>query len=58
MRSSDMNIADNPARVLIVDNPDGYLLKTSGKDALLDVIRRFFAETLFRASFIRPEDES
>ncbi|MBR4515191.1 MAG: hypothetical protein IKO61_09940 [Lachnospiraceae bacterium] len=53
-----MNIADNPARVLIVDNPDGYLLKTSGKDALLDVIRRFFAETLFRASFIRPEDES
>ncbi|MCR5790412.1 MAG: response regulator [Lachnospiraceae bacterium] len=30
--------------------PDGYLLKTSGKDTLLDVIRRFFTETLFKQS--------
>ena len=51
------NDKDHVFRV-IEYKPDGYLLKTSGKDALLDVIRRFFAETLFRASFIRPEDES
>lgn len=30
--------------------PDGYLLKTSSKDALLDSIDRFFSETLFRLS--------
>ncbi len=28
--------------------PDGYLLKTSGKDSLLDAIRRFFTEAIFR----------
>ncbi len=28
--------------------PDGYLLKTSQKDAILDMIRRFFAESMFR----------
>ena len=30
--------------------PDGYLLKSSSKDALLDSISRFFAENLFRLS--------
>lgn len=30
--------------------PDGYLLKTSQKENLLDVIQRFFAETMFRMS--------
>ncbi len=28
--------------------PDGYLLKSSQKDTILDVIRRFFAESVFR----------
>lgn len=30
--------------------PDGYLLKTSQRDTLLDTIQRFFSETLFRMS--------
>lgn len=30
--------------------PDGYLLKTSPKENILDVINRFFAETMFRVS--------
>ena len=30
--------------------PDGYLLKTSGRETILDTIRRFFAETLFKKS--------
>ena len=32
--------------------PDGYLLKTSGRETILDTIRRFFAETLFKKSVI------
>ncbi|MCR4946152.1 MAG: hypothetical protein K5929_04315 [Lachnospiraceae bacterium] len=28
--------------------PDGYLLKSSRKDTILDVIRRFFAESIFK----------
>ncbi len=35
---------------VLENKPDGYLLKTSGRDMLLDTIRRFFAETLFRMS--------
>ncbi len=35
---------------VLENKPDGYLLKTSGRDTLLDTIRRFFAETLFRMS--------
>lgn len=30
--------------------PDGYLLKTSQKDTILDVIHRFFAESMFKLS--------
>ena len=30
--------------------PDGYLLKTSPKENILDVIHRFFAESMFRLS--------
>ncbi len=30
--------------------PDGYLLKTSPKDSILDVIHRFFAESMFKLS--------
>lgn len=40
--------------------PDGYMLKTSSKDALLDSIDRFFSETLFRMSLQpvpEPEEE-
>ncbi len=38
--------------------PDGYLLKSSQKETILDVIRRFFAETLFRASLKVAGDEA
>lgn len=34
--------------------PDGYLLKTSQKDTILDTIFRFFAESMFRASLQNP----
>ena len=43
------NDRDHVFRVLEY-KPDGYLLKTSGKDTLLEVIRRFFAERLFTRS--------
>lgn len=33
---------------VLESKPDGYLLKTTQKDALLDLIRRFFAENLFK----------
>ena len=32
---------------VLKDRPDGYLLKTSQKEALLDAIHRFFEESLF-----------
>ena len=36
--------------------PDGYLLKSSQKDTILDVIHRFFAESMFRLSMLpKPE---
>ncbi|MBQ7614750.1 MAG: response regulator transcription factor [Butyrivibrio sp.] len=35
---------------VLEDKPDGYLLKTSQKEVILDTIHRFFAETIFRAS--------
>lgn len=37
--------------------PDGYLLKTSGRETILDTIRRFFAETLFKKSIINSRSE-
>ena len=33
--------------------PDGYLLKSSSKDALLDAIHRLFSERLFRGTAVR-----
>ena len=33
---------------VLESKPDGYLLKTSQKDAILDLIRRFFAESMFK----------
>ena len=36
--------------------PDGYLLKSSQKETILDVIHRFFAESMFRLSLLpKPE---
>ena len=43
------NDRDHVFRVLEY-KPDGYLLKTSGRDTILEVIRRFFAERLFTRS--------
>ncbi len=36
--------------------PDGYLLKSSPREALIDSIDRFFAETFFRRSLSNPEE--
>ncbi|MBR1876953.1 MAG: response regulator [Lachnospiraceae bacterium] len=36
---------------VLEDRPDGYILKTSQRETIMDTIRRFFAETVFRASF-------
>lgn len=49
------NDRDHVFRILEY-KPDGYLLKTSQKDALLDALRRFFAETLFRDSLITGDE--
>lgn len=38
--------------------PDGYLLKTSQRDTLLDTIQRFFSETLFRMSLSQNTADS
>ncbi len=38
--------------------PDGYLLKSSSRDMLIDSINRFFAETLFRMSMAKPNTEN
>lgn len=35
---------------ILSHKPDGYLLKSSRKEALLDAIKRFFSENLFRLS--------
>ncbi len=35
---------------VLENKPDGYLLKTSQKETILDCIHRFFAETMFRLS--------
>ena len=35
---------------VLESKPEGYLLKTSQKEALLDALHRFYAETLFRMS--------
>ncbi|MCR4907573.1 MAG: response regulator [Lachnospiraceae bacterium] len=43
------NDRDHVFRILEY-KPDGYLLKASGKEALLDAIHRFFKETLFQKS--------
>ena len=37
--------------------PDGYLLKSSRKEALLDAINRFFSESVFHRSFSVPRSE-
>ena len=41
---------------VIEDRPDGYILKTSQKEAILDTVRRFFSETMFRSSQTGIED--
>ena len=38
--------------------PDGYLLKTSPKENILDVIHRFFAESIFKLSQKKEEQET
>jgi CheY-like chemotaxis protein len=43
------NDRDHVYRILEY-KPDGYLLKTSRKDTLLDAIHRFFAEAIFKFS--------
>ncbi len=43
------NDRDHVYRILEY-KPDGYLLKTSRKDSLLDAIHRFFAEAIFKFS--------
>ena len=35
---------------ILENKPDGYLLKTSQKGTILDVINRYFSETMFRRS--------
>jgi CheY-like chemotaxis protein len=35
---------------VLEDKPEGYLLKTSQKEVILDTIHRYFAETIFKAS--------
>ncbi|MCR5339703.1 MAG: response regulator [Lachnospiraceae bacterium] len=43
------NERDHVVKIL-KQKPDGYLLKTSQKDSLVDAIGRFFSESLFRES--------
>ena len=43
---------------VLEDKPDGYLLKTSQKEVILDTIHRFFAETIFKASQKGPIEET
>ena len=35
--------------------PDGYLLKSSSRDFLIDAVRRLFSERLFRDAAMEPE---
>ena len=46
---------------ILEDKPDGYILKSSTKSNILDVIHRFFAEKMFRLSqrgYIPDPDEN
>lgn len=51
------NNRDHVFRVL-EDRPDGYILKTSQRETIIDTIHRFFAETVFRASLYEADKRS